>query len=247
MSTYPAFSLAARVVQQLCDVTTENYPAETAAVCLGCPFAHQGVANVTLAEFGTVAGSCAAGFTVNQSCRADPAKVSAAVARQCVGASRCSVVDDADVLGVPDPCTGVFKQLAVVVACGGDKLCDLATENWPDETNSVTVGCDGNGSSVITKVIDAEFGELSGADCPTVVPAPGGCLADPAAVRSVVEARCLGKVGCTIPANVAMFGKDPCSGVVKQLVVRVQCGGTGAVVDRWSAVPEGWVAAGRRA
>ncbi len=236
MSVYPAFQPRSSppVQQQLCSVATENYPAETNAACLVCSNSFQAVANVTLAEFGIVTGSCAAGLEVNQSCRADPSAVRAYVSSRCAGLSSCSVVADADDIGVPDPCVGVSKQLAVQVTCGG-KLCDIATENYPEETDSVTLGCDGNSSYVITKVVDAEFGELTGA-CPTF--APGGCIADPAAVRSVVEARCLGKMGCIVPANVALFGKDPCVGKVKQLAVRVECG-TGPVA-RWSAVPKGW-------
>ena len=155
------------------------------------------------------------------------------VAELCLGASSCSVTADSRKINVSDPCVGVFKQLAVEVSCGV-KQCDIVTENWPAETNSISVGCDAG--ERITKVLDAEFGEVTGR-CPNVKVT--GCSTDPGAVRKVVEARCLGKVGCTVPANVATFGKDPCAGVPKQLAVRVECGK--GSVDRWSAIPEWYV------
>ena len=60
-------------------------------------------------------------------------------------------------------------------------------------------------------------------DCPNF--AVSGCHSNSTSVRHVVEVRCLGKVACTAPANVAYFGKDPCTGTPEQLAVRVQCTG----------------------
>ena len=233
MAVYPAFQKTQPPppTPVLCSVVTENFPAKTAAVCLSCATG-QAVNGVAMADFGSIAGTCEAGFRLNHSCLADPAKVKRYVAAQCLGASECSVVADAVRANVTDPCVGVYKQLAVRVSCAA-KQCDIVRENFPAETASVSVGCS-NGER-ITRVVDAEFGEIEG-QCPRFL--VRGCHADPVAVRKVVEARCLGKQGCKVPANVAFFGKDPCVGVPKQLAVRVQCGN--GALDRWSALPHWW-------
>jgi DUF1680 family protein len=217
MSVYPAFQKTrpAPPKPQLCSVVTENYPAETAAVCLACPTG-QAIDNITTAEFGSIGGSCSAGLQLNHSCLADPSVVEKVVAGLCLGATSCTVTADNRHFGT-DPCVGVYKQLAVEVRCGA-KECDIVTENWPQESNAITVGCDAN--KTISQIVNAAFGEVTGS-CPTF--AAKGCHSDPEAVRKVVEARCLGKKSCTVPANVAYFGKDPCSGVYKQLAVSVKC------------------------
>jgi hypothetical protein len=217
MSVYPAFQLHKPPLPkpQLCSVVTENFPAETSAVCLACP-PGQGIDNVTMAEFGEIGGSCDSGLQLNHSCLADSSVVKKYVVGRCMGAASCTVTADNRHFGT-DPCVGVYKQLAVNVSCGA-KQCDIVTENWPEETNAIMVGC--TDGQRISQVVDAEFGEISGS-CPTF--AAKGCHSDPETVRKVVEARCLGKRSCTVPANVAYFGKDPCSGVYKQLAVRVKC------------------------
>jgi Galactose binding lectin domain len=49
----------------------------------------------------------------------------------------------------------------------------------------------------------------------------GTCNA--ATTKSVVEAACLGKAQCQVPATTATFG-DPCFGTFKGLEVQVTCG-----------------------
>jgi hypothetical protein len=217
MSVYPAFQphKPGPTKPQLCSVVTENWPAETQSVCLSCP-SGKAIDNITTAEFGVIRGSCATGLQLNHSCLADSTVVEKYVQSVCIGATSCTVAADQRHFGT-DPCVGVYKQLAVEVSCG-TKQCDVRSENFPQETNAVTVGCE---DGKISSVIDAEFGEISGS-CPHFEPLRG-CHSDPMAVRKVVEARCLGKRSCTVPANVAYFGKDPCVGVVKQLAIRVNC------------------------
>ena len=53
-----------------------------------------------------------------------------------------------------DPCVGVYKQLAIEIDCGASQ-CGIVTENWPKETNGVTVGCDKG--KAIAQVVDAQF------------------------------------------------------------------------------------------
>eukprot|EP01047_Picozoa_sp_COSAG01_P018380 COSAG01_NODE_993_length_12256_cov_6.798964_14_plen_517_part_00 len=217
MSVYPAFRAHKPGVTQpqLCSLATENWPAETNAVCLACP-SGKVIDNVTRAEFGVIHGTCTTGLELNQSCLADSTMVEQYVASRCIGASGCTVTADTRHFG-KDPCIGVYKQLAVEVSCG-TRQCDIVNENFPQETHAVNVGCE-DGYRIST-IIDAEFGEIKG-KCPNFE--ASGCHSDPTAVRKVAEARCLGKASCTVPANVAYFGKDPCRGVVKQLAIRVNC------------------------
>ncbi len=50
-------------------------------------------------------------------------------------------------------------------------------------------------------------------------------------------AECLNRTSCTIPANAAQFGADPCVGVVKRLLVILACHedsqGSAALSSSW--------------
>ena len=115
--------------------------------------------------------------------------------------------------GVPE----FRKQLAVEVSCGV-KQCDIVKESRSDKASAATVGC--NRGLKISHVNDVWFGELNGT-CTHF--AAGACHSDPVAVREVVEARCVGKASCTVPANAAYFGKDPCKDKTKSLAISINC------------------------
>ena len=108
--------------------------------------------------------------------------------------------------------------------------CGVVAENFPAETTAVCLRCPSG--ERITSVVDAQFGGLEG-NCSTSSPfhPNGTCTADHAKVMDVVSSMCLNKSACVVPANVKLFGPDPCLGVVKKLGVRVACG-TGAGVRR---------------
>ena len=99
----------------------------------------------------------------------------------------------------------------------GPVACGVVPEN-----NKLQLACpDG---SPITTVAFASFGTPTG-KCPTLT--KGSC--DAASSRAVVEAACLGKTACTIPASNDEFGGDPCFDTVKQLAVALTCPGGACV------------------
>jgi hypothetical protein len=75
------------------------------------------IASIDFAAYGTPSGGCAApgGLAHNASC--DWAGAQAWAARLCVGQSQCVLSADGRSGGVPDPCSGVVKTLAVVARC----------------------------------------------------------------------------------------------------------------------------------
>lgn len=219
MYVYPNFlPHGASNASTTCSIAVEDFPAEDASVCLRCGVPGHTITNVTLARFGNFTGSCDGGQPITPgSCQADPSVVQTVAEKACLGMAGCSVPADVKLFGA-DPCVGVVKTLAVEVACGVSQ-CGIVTENWPDETNAVNVGCPTG--HTITAVTQALFGLVTGncVDGFTL----GKCGSDPAVVADYVRKQCVGKQGCAVPANVKLFGRDPCPGQYKQLAVVVKC------------------------
>ncbi len=94
-------------------------------------------------------------------------------------------------------------------------VCGTAAENA-----AVTLSCPPN--EVIDSIIFASYGNPTGT-CDDL--AAGDC--DASASPAVVEALCLDRAACTIPATNAAFG-DPCSGMPKSLAVAVSCAAGGS-------------------
>lgn len=202
----------------LCAVVTEDYPAEDTAVCLRCPIPGQSITAVTAAVFGLVEGNCSSGITAGR-CAADPQLVRNITEGACLGMASCQVPVNVKQFG-PDPCTGVVKSLGIAVKCGASP-CGIVTENWPQETNAVHVGC--SPGETIVSVRQALFGNVTG-NCVDGFKL-GACASNTSVVERYVRTQCLHKQGCAVPANVKLFGRDPCPGVYKQLAVSVECGG----------------------
>jgi len=83
---------------------------------LSCAPGAGAIASIDFAAYGTPSGSCAAGnLAHNASC--DFANATAWATARCVGQSTCVLSADGRSGGVPDPCEGVVKTLAVVARC----------------------------------------------------------------------------------------------------------------------------------
>ena len=92
---------------------------------LRCAAGAGAIASFDFAAYGTPSGSCAGGnLAHNASC--DWAGAAAWAAAACVGKTECVLSADGRSGGVPDPCEGVVKTLAVVARCaaapGGSAL-----------------------------------------------------------------------------------------------------------------------------
>jgi hypothetical protein len=94
---------------------------------------------------------------------------------------------------------------------GGAPVCGTVAEN-----GSVTLSCPSG--QTIDAVVFASFGTPSGS-CGSF--AAGSC--DDSSSVAVVQALCVGRASCTVPATNGAFG-DPCHGTVKSLAVQVSCG-----------------------
>ena len=92
--------------------------AESTALSLACPAGV--IESVTVASYGTPAGSCASGdLRPDAKCSAD---IKSVISARCVGKESCTVECDGDTCdGTPlaggDPCYGTKKNLAVTVQC----------------------------------------------------------------------------------------------------------------------------------
>jgi hypothetical protein len=85
---------------------------------LSCAPGAGAIASIDFAAYGTPSGSCSAGgFAHNASC--DWAGAQAWASAACVGQTQCVLSADGRSGGVPDPCEGVVKTLAVVARCAG--------------------------------------------------------------------------------------------------------------------------------
>jgi hypothetical protein len=82
----------------------------------GCP-AGKTIDNISFASWGTPAGDCATGFTVDAKCNA--ADTMAVVSKMCLGKATCDVPVKLTTFGA-DPCDDVTKWLAASVHCEGD-------------------------------------------------------------------------------------------------------------------------------
>eukprot|EP00035_Acanthoeca_spectabilis_P012295 m.219527 g.219527 ORF g.219527 m.219527 type:complete len:991 (+) comp15583_c0_seq1:238-3210(+) len=219
-SVYPNFlPTAGRNQSSQCGVTQEagrSEPPRDSTVCLVCPVG-QVITAIADSQFGVIEGNCSAGFNPEPSCAANSSLVKSVAKELCLGQEGCSVPVDCKLFG-KDPCPGVLKSLALSVECAPAQ-CDIATENWPQETNAVHVGCMHN--QTIEAIVDAKYGVVTGT-CSSGFSTPG-CHADPQVVQQVVATQCVGKAGCTVSANHVLFGKDPCVGTVKELAVAVRC------------------------
>ena len=113
-------SRAAAASQPFCGSSTAR---SADVLVLRCAAGAGAIAALDFVAYGTPSGSCAGGdLARNASC--DWAGAAAWAAAACVGKTEC--VLSADGRGVPDPCEGVIKTLAVVARCaappGGSAL-----------------------------------------------------------------------------------------------------------------------------
>lgn len=97
---------------------------EGVAGVLSCP-AGMKILQIDYAYFGQPLGTCgpSSDATDNPACptgAASGAIISALVAGACVGETSCNVVGSVDGFGVPDPCPGLLKTLAIRATCGYD-------------------------------------------------------------------------------------------------------------------------------
>lgn len=178
--------------------------------------------SVAFADFGTLQGSCASGFTAGN---CTSAGATAAVRALCVGKSTCSVA--ASSLG-PDPCVGVEKTLAVSL-----NGCNVPTPTMtatPSASAPPSVKCGAAAgdaglelllscsSRTFTGVNSSFYGSVTGT-CATGFVGDQTCQAPSADVRAIVYALCVNKASCAIPATSSFFGADPCPGRTKMLAV----------------------------
>ena len=77
-------------------------------------------------------------------------------------------------------------------------------------------------TGVIKSVDFASYGTPKGS-CASGFSANSTCSAP--TTKAVVEGMCVGKPSCLVPALTATFGADPCWDTLKQLAVKVTCGG----------------------
>jgi hypothetical protein len=215
-SVYPDFVPNAGPGQRgQCGVTKENWPSETTQVCLACPTG-KSVSDISSAEFGLLDGNCSSGIKPGR-CVANSTLVKRVVEQHCLGTHSCSIPVNFKLFG-PDPCPDAYKSLGVTVACSVG-TCDMAVENWPEESTEANLGCDAG--QTISAVVGAEFGILAG-NCSSGFKA-SGCTANATVVKEVVQARCMGKQSCVVPADTKLYGINLCPGQVKTLAVQVGC------------------------
>lgn len=119
MSPRPLFLLglllsAARAAFPICGVATAR---DTDTLLLRCGAGGGVITGINFASYGTPSGTCAAGWAANASCNWGGTPAWAAAA--CVNNSECILSADGKSGGVPDPCEGVLKSLAVAATCSG--------------------------------------------------------------------------------------------------------------------------------
>ena len=73
---YKSLAVSVRCAVPQCDIATENWPAESTAVHVGCPTGET-IHAVLDAQFGVLSGNCSAGWQLG--CHADPAVVTQVV------------------------------------------------------------------------------------------------------------------------------------------------------------------------
>lgn len=185
----------------VCDTADER---DTASVT--CP-PGQTVTAVGFASFGTPAGTCG-GFAAG-TCNAATSR--SVVEAACLNKASCQIPVSNNTFG--DPCPFTSKSLAMQVTCGVPS--GIVCSGVP-EGQSSSLACPAG--QVVKAVGFASFGTPTGT-CGAF--AAGACNA--ATSKSVIEAACLGKTQCQVPATNARFG-DPCPGNFKGLQVQVTCG-----------------------
>ena len=121
-SAAAAASSAVAASQPFCGTSTAR---SADVLVLRCAAGAGAIASLDFVAYGTPSGSCAGGdLAHNASC--DWAGAAAWAAAACVGKTECVLSADGRGGGVPDPCEGVIKTLAVVARCaappGGSAL-----------------------------------------------------------------------------------------------------------------------------
>jgi hypothetical protein len=102
----------------------------------------------------------------------------------------------------------------------------------PTETSTVCLVCPAG--ERISRVVDAQFGELAG-DCTAGI-TPKRCVANATTVSQVVAQYCLGTKGCSVPVDASLYGSGPCpGGAVRSLAVTVAC-----APEQCDAAKENW-------
>jgi len=177
---------------------------EGTSAALSCA-SGQGIAAVSFASYGNFTGSCPS--LAKGTCHAETSQ--SKVEAQCLNKSSCVVTANNANFG--DPCSGVPKRLGVSYTCNSvGQKCAQATEG-----STAALSCPSG--QVIGAVSFASYGNVTGS-CPSL--SKGSCHA--ATSQGKVEAQCLNKSSCVVPANNASFG-DPCAGVPKRLGVTYTC------------------------
>lgn len=112
--TFSLLIAAASAAFPICGVATAR---GTDTLLLRCGADGGVISSISFASYGTPSGSCASGFSANSSCNWPGTPAWAAAA--CVNKSECILSADGRSGGVPDPCEGVLKSLAVAATCSG--------------------------------------------------------------------------------------------------------------------------------
>jgi serine/threonine-protein kinase len=179
--------------------------AEGSSLTLACPTGAV-ITGITFASYGSPTGAC--GSYQAGSCNASTS--TSVVSNACVGKASCIVAANNATFG--DPCIGTDKTLDVEAVCGTPAVCGSVAEGA-----SLTLACPSG--QTIASVDFASYGTPAGS-CGTF--SDGSCNASTS--LSVVQAACVGKSSCSVPANNATFG-DPCRGTDKTLSAQVTCSG----------------------
>jgi len=186
-----------------------------------CPD-NQVISEVTFASYGLPLGTSCDNFESHPSCHSD---ISATVLTQrCLGHEHCQIMASDVEFG--HTCTAPNKYLKMAWKC----LEKINYQKTKCIVSNTLAGANGPHiapaqlqcpvGQTIDEIHFASFGVFNGNSCNTLDTPVGGCHA--VGTKRVVEAECLNKEACTVPASTKLFG-DPCPDTPKSLGVSYTC------------------------
>jgi len=190
-----------------CKVTSCQDVAEGATATFTCPANHQ-ITGFNFASYGNASGSCSTKFTTG-TCNSSTS--SSVLNTACVGKSSCTVTANNATFG--EPCSGTAKRLKAQAIC---EEIPTTCQDVPSMTVSKFTCPAGQ---KITGFSYASYGNATGS-CSTSF-TNGTC--NSVYSRSMLNANCLGKNSCEVPAYNSVF-TDPCPGTAKTLKAKATCG-----------------------
>ncbi|OQR84357.1 hypothetical protein ACHHYP_13493 [Achlya hypogyna] len=180
---------------------------EGSSLTLACPPGKK-LGSIVFASYGTPTGN----LLSFQTGACDAPTSLEVVANTCIGQATCTLSATNGVFG--DPCSGTYKALSVEAQCV-DATATLIGGSV-DEHETLVLQCPP--SQKIALVAFASYGSPTGA---LGTYTTGAC--DAASSVAVIERQCTGQASCSIHADNAVFGGDPCVGTAKELSVAVEC------------------------